>query len=470
MASPESSAAPGRKRRPGDREGAVTTRASTDVAWPAWEDAAFYMQEPEAIYASIAAQRHGAPVYWYEPPGFATGLWVLSKWEHQRYVGSHPDLFSSRYGFAIGDATRPAAVMHQLPEWAREALDKPGLTPAETRRIIALGKLSLGDPEFESLILADPPRHGQIRNIMMKALRPSLVRSLKPRIAEITDTFLDAVEAGAETDFVTTVGRIPASLMTELIGVPRDMRDRFIEMASAQMVAITIDPKRDAAEVQRIQRLVDEFHAYCEELLAERRASGGAGEDLASVIARSEYDGKPVPGGMATSFIHTFVNAGETTRAHLSFVAMALAEHLEQRRLLVERPELIPNAVEESLRYHPLNWSGCRTAMQRVEIGGQVIEEGDYVMMAYASANRDEDVWERPDEFDVTRSFERDHQSFGYGEHSCPGALLARTDSQTIFERLLARFPDWELAGSPRRWANPFLQGLGSLPLRFRRT
>ena len=89
-------------------------------------------------------------------------------------------------------------------------------------------------------------------------------------------------------------------------------------------------------------------------------------------------------------------------------------------------------------------------------------------MMAYVSANRDEDVWERPDEFDVTRSFDKDHQSFGYGEHSCPGALLARTDSTIIFERLLARFPDWEFAGTPVRWANPFLQGLGTLPLAFR--
>ena len=88
----------------------------------------------------------------------------------------------------------------------------------------------------------------------MKALRPSLVRSLKPRIAEIADEFLDEIEPGAETDFVTTVGRIPAALMTELIGVPRDMRERFIEMSSAQMLAITIDPNRDAAEAKRIQR------------------------------------------------------------------------------------------------------------------------------------------------------------------------------------------------------------------------
>jgi cytochrome P450 len=443
------------------------TPDSTAVAWPAWEDPAFYAQDPPEMYASIAAQRLAAPVHWYEPPGYPTGFWVLSKWEHQRFVGSHPELFSSRYGFAIGDASDPSTVMHQLPEWAQQRLREGNLSPAETRRTISHGKLSMGDPNFESLMISDPPRHGQIRNIMMKALRPSLVRSLKPRVAEIADEFIAEIEPGAEIDFVTTVGRIPAALMTELIGVPTDMRERFIEMASAQMKAITIDPNRDAPEAKRINGLVEEFHAYCEHLLADRRAGRGDGDDLASIIARSEYDGGPVPQGMGISFIHTFVNTGETTRALLSFVAKALAEHPDQRRLIVERPELVANAVEESLRSYPLNWSGCRTATQDIELGGQRISEDDYVMMAYASANRDEDVWDRPDEYDVTRSFDKDHQSFGYGEHSCPGALLARTDSTIIFERLLARFPDWELAGAPQRWANPFLQGLGTLPVRF---
>ena len=203
---------------------------------------------PTVMYASIAAQRHAAPVYWYEPPGYPTGLWVLSKWEHQRYVGSHPELFCSRVRVrhrrrersVDGECTsfrngRSSAIQRREPEPGGDAR---GSSPGASSR--------WATPNFESLILADPPRHGQIRNILMKALRPSLVRSLKARIAEITDEFLDEIEPGAETDFVTTVGRIPAALMTELIGVPRDMRDRFIEMASAQMSAITIDPNRDA--------------------------------------------------------------------------------------------------------------------------------------------------------------------------------------------------------------------------------
>ncbi len=445
----------------------MTATDATAVKWPAWEDASFYMQEPADMYASIAAQRHAARVSWYEPPGYPTGLWILPKWEDQRFVGSHPELFSSAFGFAIGDASDPSTVLHQLPEWAQRKITRGNLSPAETRRAIAHGKLSMGDPKFESLMISDPPRHGQIRSVMMKALRPSLVRSLKPRIAEIADELIAEIEPGSAVDFVTTVGRIPAALMTELIGVPRDIRERFIEMASAQMLAITIDPDRDPEEAERVHRLVEEFHSYCGELLADRRASGAEADDLASIIARSQHDGGPVPPGMAISIIHTFVNAGETSRSMLSFVGLALAQHSEQRRLLVERPELIPNAIEESLRYYPLNWSGCRTSTVDQEIGGQPIRKDDYVFMAYASANRDEDVWERPDEFDITRSFGKDHQSFGYGEHSCPGALLARTDATTIFERLLGRFPNWELGGAPQRWANPFLQGLSTLPVRF---
>jgi cytochrome P450 len=246
------------------------------------------------------------------------------------------------------------------------------------------------------------------------------------------------------------------------------MRAEFIDMSSAQMLAITIDPKRDPDEAARINKRVAEFHAYCKNLIEDRRARGGDGDDdLVSAIAHSQWQGGPVPDGMAISFIQTFVNAGETTRSLLSFIALLMAKFPEQRKLLAQRPELVGNAIEESLRFNQLNWTGCRTATQDVEIGGQTIKGGDYVVIAYASANRDEDVWDRPNEYDITRTFDSDHLGFGYGEHSCPGALLARTNSIMILERLFARFTDWEVAGPVQRWANPFIQGMASLPLRF---
>jgi len=445
----------------------VSSATLDAVEWPRWEDPAFYAQEPELIHASIAAQRRGAPVHWYESPRLPRGFWVLSRWEDVRFVGSHPEVFSNRYGFAVGDASDPEVAIPQLPKWAQEELRRPGLSPAEQRGLIAQGKLSLGDPELKNMMLMDPPRHGQVRSIFMKALRPSRVRRLRGRMAEISDEILDQIEPGAEVDFVRTVGRIPATLMTELIGVPRDMREPFIEMASAHLEAITITAGKDPAEIERVKRLGAKLREYCDGLLLERRQSDSDADDLVSIVARSELDGEAVSRGIAFVYITHFISAGETTRALLSHLAMALAERPDQRRLLVEQPELIPNAIEETLRYYPINWSGCRTALEDVEVGGQLIRKGDFVMMVYASANRDEDVWERPDEYDVTRSFEKDHLGFGHGEHSCPGALLTRVDTQAIMERVVARFPDWELAGTPQRFSNPFLAGMISLPVRF---
>jgi cytochrome P450 len=447
----------------------MTTEVASTIDWPRWEDPGFYVQDPDVMQAQMAAQRQAAPVYFYEAPRLATGLWVLSRWADCRLVGSHPDLFCNRYGFAVGDANQPSpGVLAQLPEWARDELGKPGVTPAQRRGLISRGKLSLGDPELENMIFLDPPRHAQVRSIFMKALRPSLVRNLKPRMGEIADEFIDEmVGPGAEVDFVKTIGRIPAAVMTEMVGVPRSEREQFIKLASAHLEAITVTPDKDPEEVARIHKLAQEFRQYCDNLLEDRRGSGQTGEDLISHVVRSELDGKPVPRSTAFVFITHFLSAGETTRALLSHLAMALGQRPDQRRLLLDRRELLQNAIEETMRYYPINWTGCRTAMQEVEIGGQTIAKDDYVAMAYAAANRDPDVYEDPDRYDITRAFDRDHLGFGHGEHSCPGALLARVDSLAIWERLLARFSDWELAADPVTWSNPFLRGVTSLPISF---
>ena len=315
--------------------------------------------------------------------------------------------------------------------------------------------------------ILDPPRHTQVRDIFTKTLRPSLVRSLKPRIAKIASDLLDEIEPGAVVDFVASVGRIPAALMTELIGVPRDQRERFIEMASAQVQALTMVPSKGSAQVERNKQLLKQLRAYCDQLLEGRRGGGSESDDLVSTVLRSQVDGEPVGPLTLVLCVKAFISAGETTRDLLSFLAWALAERPDQRRLLVNRPELISNALEETLRYSPPSWMTCRTATQQVQIGAHTIKAGDYVVLAYASASRDEDVFERPDAFDITRSFGRDHLGFGYGVHACPGALLARIDSQVIWEGLVARFSDWELVGAPKIWSTPHLQGMTSLPLRF---
>lgn len=446
----------------------MTTATASQVEWPRWEDPAFYLQDSELVQASMGAARRAAAIYWYESPKLSTGVWVLSRLRDLRYVGSHPELFGNRYGFLIGDAMRPDLVADQLPDWAREQLREPGLSPARAREVIVRAKLSLGDPELENIAYLDPPRHGQVRSVLSGALKPSLVRSLRPRIAELADEVLDGVQPGEEIDFVTTFGRIPTTLMTELIGVPRESREQFIELASEHLNAVAVRPGRTAQQVEQAERMAQRFRDYIEQLLAERKAAGAAGDDLVSVVARSRIDGVPVAHSTALAFISFFINSGETTRALLSHVALCLAEHPDQRRLLLARPELLGNALEETMRYYPVNWTHCRTALSRTEIAGQVVNEGDYLVVAYASANRDEDVFERPDEYDITRAFPIGHLGFGYGEHGCPGRLQAMTIVRVIWERILARFTSWELTAAPQTFSTPFIRGVTGMPLVFR--
>ena len=167
---------------------------------------------------------------------------------------------------------------------------------------------------------------------------------------------------------------------------------------------------------------------------------------------------------MAISYIHTFVNAGETTRAlHLVRRRWRWPSTPTSAGCSSSEPELIPNAIEETLRYYPLNWSGCRTATQDVEIGGQVIEKDDYVVMAYASANRDEDVWERPDEFDVTRSFDRGPPVVRPRRALLPRRPAGphRRDDRSS-SGCWPGSPTGSWPAQPQRWATPFLQGMST--------
>jgi cytochrome P450 len=444
----------------------TSTASPTAVEWPRWEDPAFYLQDSEAIQASMGAARRAARIYRYESPKLNTGVWVVSRLQDIRAIGSNPEVFGNRYGFLIGDAMKPELVMDQLPPWAQEQLREPGLSPAQIRRVIVRAKLSLGDPELENVAYVDPPRHNQLRAVLSGALKPSLVRSLKPRVAELADEVLDAIEPGEELDFVKTFGRIPTTLMTELVGVPRETREEFIAMASEHLNAVAVRPDRTPEEIEQAEQATKRFRDYIEALLAERKAAG-SGDDLVSVVARSEIDGEPVPQSTALAFISFFINSGETTRALLSHLALCLAHHPEQRQRLVEQPELLPNALEETMRWYPVNWTHSRTALEPTEVAGQAIEKEDYLIVAYASANRDEEVYERPDEYDIAREFPIDHLGFGYGEHGCPGRIQATTIVRTIWERILARYGDWELLGEPQTFSTPFIRGVVSMPMRF---
>ena len=210
-----------------------------------------------------------------------------------------------------------------------------------------------------------------------------------------------------------------------------------------------------------------EVFAYGQAMVARRRQEPTG--DLMSVMATGEIDGQQIDPQLLDGFFLLLVIAGnETTRNTISGGLLALIENPDQRQLLIGDPRLIPTAVEEMLRWVTAVMHFRRTATADTSIRGQRILEGDKVVMWYPSANRDEEMFERPDMFDVRRQ-PNDHLAFGIGTHFCLGAWLARLELRVMFEELLRRLPDIELTGPVQRLRSYFLCGITTMPVRFTR-
>jgi cytochrome P450 len=210
-----------------------------------------------------------------------------------------------------------------------------------------------------------------------------------------------------------------------------------------------------------------EVFEYGRELARQRK--GGDGTDLISILAnRTPEDGQPLSATDFDNYFLLLVIAGnETTRHAISQTMLALIEHADQFKLLQERPELIPAAVEEFLRWASPVYHFRRTATRDVELGGKQIKEGDKVVMWFASGNRDDAVFDDPYRFDVTRSNAMDHVTFGKGSpHLCLGNMLARMEIRLMFAELIPRLRSIELNGEVTRIRSNFVNGIKKFPVR----
>jgi cytochrome P450 len=210
-----------------------------------------------------------------------------------------------------------------------------------------------------------------------------------------------------------------------------------------------------------------ELMSYFMEALTDRRDNPR--DDLITALGQAEVDGERIsePNQLLLLLV-VLVGGNETTRSLLSGGIKLLADFPDQRRLLMERPELINLAVEEILRYWTPVVTMGRTATRATEIRGQAIAPGDFVVMLWQSANRDEDAWERPDVFDITREPDPMHMAFGFGQHFCLGAALARCEARIVFSEMLRRFPDYEIAGEIKRTESMLTPGMELMPVLFK--
>ncbi|HXY93230.1 MAG TPA: cytochrome P450 [Acidimicrobiia bacterium] len=316
------------------------------------------------------------------------------------------------------------------------------------------------------LISLDPPEHSKLRKIISSGFTPRRVNDLADHVSDRVDAVIDSVADRGECDLVTDLALwLPLHAIADLVGVPEEDRKQVFEWTE---LTFGFDP---TVPVEERLNAAMAMYEYADAMCAERRAHPR--DDLMSVLLAAEVDGERLTDLQLSAFFMLLQNAGsETTRNLITTGTLALLERPEQLDRLRADLSLLPTAIEELLRHTTPVMSFVRTATRNSEVGGQAIREGDHVLMVYASANRDERAFERPDDIDITRD-PNDHVAFGAGgPHFCLGAHLARLESRLMFEQILTRFEGLEVTADPatlRRVNSNLIDGFAEMPVRWSR-
>jgi cytochrome P450 family 142 subfamily A polypeptide 1 len=316
------------------------------------------------------------------------------------------------------------------------------------------------------MIDMDDPAHWQRRKVVNRGFTPRRVRDQEAKIRELCDELIDRVCERGECDFVRDLAApLPMIVIGDMLGVLPADRDRLLrwsdDMVSAQGGNVS------EAAIVRAAEAFGEYDQYAREVVRARREEPA--DDLISVLVHAEVDGDRLDDDeIVHESLLVLVGGDETTRHVLSGGMEQLVLHPDQRDRLVREPEGIPVAVEEVLRWVSPIKNMCRTVTRDTTFFDAELHAGQKMMLLYESANFDETHFSEPERFDSSRR-PNDHLAFGFGAHFCLGSNLARLELRVMFETLLARLPDIELATDsplPRREAN-FISGLEAMPVRF---
>jgi len=328
---------------------------------------------------------------------------------------------------------------------------------SSTERIMIEARRSEPQP-FRTMLHMDPPEHTKHRKIYKDWLTPRSVRRMEDRLHEISRELVDEMARASEGNFVELLAaRHPLQLICELLGVGSEAEEVVLGIAKQTFGAQDPEFKDDGS----IERAIE----FCGGLVEARRATPSG--DLASAIANASIDGDALSVLEAMAHIMVLVTAGhDTTASAISGGLLALIRNPGELEKLKADPELIPSAVDEMVRYVTPTTNFCRTATEDTELSGVPIKKGQDVCMNFASANRDADVFDAPDEFRVDRN-PNPHVGFGTGTHACIGQKLAQVEMNALFAELVPRIKRIELAGDPR-WVDAiWISSLKDLPIRY---
>jgi cytochrome P450 len=294
------------------------------------------------------------------------------------------------------------------------------------------------------MIFMDPPQHDVLRALVSRAFSPRRIADLEPAIRDVVTDYLDPVVGSGGFDFVADFGaKVPMMVISAMLGVPQADREQIREWTDAMLhhEPGETDPTERILPIQA--KLFEYFSRYVE----DRRKTPL--DDMMTDLLHAEVE---EPAGKrrltdteVTAFISLLSAAGNETVARLlGWAGATLARFPDQRAVLVERPEIIPSAVEELLRYEAPSPVQARSVTRDVTWHGESVPEGAVILLLTGSAGRDDRQYPDPDRFDVERDVSR-HVSFGYGVHFCVGASLARLEARVALEETLRRFPTWEV-------------------------
>lgn len=373
--------------------------------------------------------RQNAPVYRHPDP-YGDFFWALTKYEDVRAVSRQTQLFSSfERGVMVGE-------------------------PATDEELFAQRQMMLN---------MDPPQHERYRRLVSRGFTPRQAQMLKERIDSLSREIVGDVAGKGECDLVADVaGRLPSGLIAELMGIPRSDGERLY-----QLTEIMHTTDQSVVTPERQLEALMEMLAYADGVAREKRLNPS--DDIASTLVQAEVEGDALTDAEFQWFFLLLVNAGgDTTRNLVSSGVQLLFEHPQQRaRLASDLDGLLSRAVEEMLRYTSPVSHFRRTAMEDTVVREQEIAAGEKVVIFYGAANRDEEVFDGPDMFDVGRD-PNPHLAFGGGgAHLCLGMHVARLEIASLLRELLTRLPDLAPAGEPQRLASSFIVGYHSLPVKF---
>jgi cytochrome P450 family 142 subfamily A polypeptide 1 len=369
--------------------------------------------------------REQAPLY----RDAKNSLWAVSRYDDVVFVSKHTETFCSRYGTVPGGE---------------------------------------GDWVDETMINLDGAEHTCQRGLVSKGFTPRRIAELEPKIRDITDALIDRVAARGECDLIADIARwLPMNVIGDMLGYPRERNAEVLDWTDVYVHGGN-GPAYTAQHATEIMENFMKFVAFHNELLEQRKQQPG--DDLLSLWLSAELDGQRLT-EQKIMWEHNLLLVGgsESTRNAIGGGTYELLRNPEQLDQLRKNPGLIPNAAEEMVRWTSPFVRMQRTLLQDQALHGIEMKKGDKLIMIYPAANRDPRAFERPQQFDVRRSFDKPALAFGIGKHYCLGASLARLEIKIFLEQLFARLPDLRLAAGfePSTKPGSFVRGLASLPVRF---